>query len=185
MKLKLKKAAVLLGIACLLNTMIAGCGSGSDGKTEDSQGNEVLQEERGDTPSDNSDGEQEAPQANTGGKWKVFEPELAEAVDADFIGKVWKMEEDSFLIAEKQVALLEDGPITRSSPSSNADIPDSQLIRVVFDDNTYFYMRTVQGDGENHEDKEAGFQDLKEYMSVEMKGRFENDVFYADEIRMM
>ena len=46
MKLKLKKAAVLLGIACLLNTMIAGCGSGSDGKTEDSQGNEVLQEER-------------------------------------------------------------------------------------------------------------------------------------------
>lgn len=47
MKLKLKKAAVLLGIACLLNTMIAGCGSGSDGKTEDSQGNEVLQEERG------------------------------------------------------------------------------------------------------------------------------------------
>ncbi len=181
MKMKLKKISALLVIVSLLNTMIAGCGSGSDAKTEESQGNEMLQQEPEDTLSDNSNENQE----NTGGKWKVFEPELAEAVDADFMGKVWKMEEDSFLIVEKQVALLEDGSITRSSPSSNADIPDSQLIRVVFDDNTYFYMRTIQGDGENYEDKEAGFQDLKEYMSVEMKGRFENDVFHADEIRMI
>lgn len=184
MNMKLQKITALFGIVCILSTMTAGCGSGSDAVADESQGNEVLQEEQ-DTLPDNSDGEQEAPQENTGSKWKVFEPELAEAVDADFIGKVWKMEEDSFLIAEKQVALLEDGSITRSAPSSNADIPDSQLIRVVFDDNTHFYMRTIQGDEENHEDKDAGFQDLKEYMSVEMKGRFENDIFYADEIRMM
>ena len=185
--MKLKKAMIVFGIVCILSTMIAGCGSGSESavKTEENQADEASPEESNDAPLEGVDGSAEEAQENAAGKWQVLEPDVAAAVDADFLGKVWKMEEDSFLIAEKQVALLEDGSITRSSPSSNADIPDSQLIRVVFDDNTYFYMRTIQGDGENYEDKEAGFQDLKEYMSVEMKGRFENDVFHADEIRMI
>ena len=56
---------------------------------------------------------------------------------------------------------------------------------VVFEDNTNFYIRTTDENGENYKDKEAGFQDLEEYMSVEMKGSFENDVFYATEIRLV
>ena len=67
------------------------------------------------------------------------------------------------------------------SPSFNADIPDSQLIHVTFEEDTSFYMRNV--DGENHEGKEAGYQDLNEHMFVEMKGSFVNDEFYATEIR--
>lgn len=65
----------------------------------------------------------------------------------------------------------------------DADIPDSQLIHVMFEEDTDFYMRNIDGDEESHEYKEAGFQDLNEQMFVEMKGSFVNDVFYATEIR--
>lgn len=120
---------------------------------------------------------------SSAGKWQVLEPDIAAAVDADFMGKVWRIEEDSFFIVEKKVKMLDDGSFAYSSPSSDADIPDSLLIPVVFEDDTYFCIRTI--DGESHEDKEASFQDLKEHMSVEMKGSFENDVFYATEIRLL
>ena len=65
----------------------------------------------------------------------------------------------------------------------DADIPDSQLIHVMFEEDTDFYMRNIDGDEESHEYKEAGFQDLDEHMFVEMKGRFVNDEFHATEIR--
>ena len=156
--MKLKKAMILLGTVCILNTMIVGCSSSSESvaKTEENQAGESSPE---------------APQENTAGKWQVLEPE------------VWKMEEDSFFIAEKKVTILDDGSRSYSSPGSNADIPDSQLIHVVFEEDTVFYRRTTDGNGENHEDKEAEFQDLKEHMTVEMKGSFKNDEFHATEIR--
>ena len=110
---------------------------------------------------------------------------MAAAIDADFSGTVWKMGEDAFYIAEEKVMLEEDGSIISSSPSSNAEIPDSDLIEVVFGEDTYFYMRTVQGDGASHEDTDAGFSDLEKGVSVELKGYFEKDVFHAEEIRIV
>ncbi len=85
---------------------------------------------------------------------------------------------------ETKAEILEDGSLSSTPPSSDADIPDSQLIQVMFDDTTYFYMRGICDDGENFEDVEAGFQDLKEKMSVDLKGSFKDGVFYATEIRM-
>jgi len=162
--MKLKKAMILFGTVCMLNIMVAGCGSGSESAAK-------------------SDGNTEALQENAAGKWQVLEPDVADAVNADFLGKVWKMEEDSFFIAEKEVKILDDGSLSYSSPSSNANLPDSRLIHVVFDDDTCFYEKTTNGNGEGNEVKEAGFQDLKEQMSVEMKGSFQNDEFHATEIR--
>ncbi len=78
---------------------------------------------------------------------------------------------------------LNDVPLSYSSPSSKAVLPDSQLIHVIFDENTSFYMKTMDGNEESHAYKECGFQDLKEHMSVEMKGSFKNDTFYPTEIR--
>ncbi len=186
MKTRSKKVTVLLSAVCiLLNILIAGCGSGSEASgTQEAQTGEALPEEISDMPLKVNDEDMEEPE-NTAGKWQVFEPEVAAAVDADFMGKIWKIEDDSFFITEKKVKILDDGSLTSSSPSSNADIPDSQLIHVVFDDNTYFCVRTIYENGESHEEKDAGFQDLKEHMSVEMKGKFENDVFYATEIRLL
>ena len=182
--MKLKKAMIIFGTACILNTIVTGCGSGSESaaKTEENQISEVLSEESNNAPNE-IDGNTEEPRENTEGRWQVLEPDVAAAVDADFLGKVWKMEENSFFIAEKKVKILDDGSLSYSSPSSNADLPDTELIHVFFEEDTIFYMRTADGSGENHEDKEAGFQDLKEHMSVEMKGSFKNDEFHAAEIR--
>ena len=182
--MKLKKAMIIFGTACILNTIVTGCGSGSESaaKTEENQISEVLSEESNNAPNE-IDGNTEEPRENTEGRWQVLEPDVAAAVDADFLGKVWKMEENSFFIAEKKVKILDDGSLSYSSPSSNADLPDTELIHVVFGEDTVFYMKTTDGSGENHEDKEAGFQDLKEHMSVEMKGSFKNDEFHAVEIR--
>ena len=91
--------------------------------------------------------------------------------------------EDSFFIVERKVKISEDGSLIYSSPSSDADLPDSQLIHVIFEEDTVFYRRNIDEDEESHEYKEAGFQDLNEQMFVEMKGSFVNDVFYAAEIR--
>ena len=174
---------ILFGTVCILNTMAVGCGSAIEStvKTEEAQSGEILPEEETDTLSKDNDKDKAESPENTSGKWQVLEPDIAAAVDADFLGKVWKMEEDSFFIVEKEVKILEDGSLSYSSPSSNADIPDSRLIHVIFEEDTSFLFRNV--DGENHEDKEAGFQDLKEHMSVEMKGSFVNDEFHATEIR--
>ena len=122
-------------------------------------------------------------EGNTAGKWQVLDPDVAAVVDADFLGKVWKIEEDSFFIAEKKVKVLDDGSLSYSSPSSNAVLPDSQLIHVILEDDAHFYLKTTDGNDESYEDKEAEFQDLKIHMSVEMKGSFKNDEFYATEIR--
>ena len=181
--MKLKKAMILLVTVCILNTMVTGCGSGSVAKIEENQTDEALSEELNDAPPKEIDGNTDGLQENTAGKWKGLEPDVAAGVDADFLGKVWKIEEDSFFIAEKKVKILEDGSLSYSSPSSNADIPDSRLIHVILEDDTRFYLKTTDGNGESYEDKEAEFQDLKVHASVEMKGSFKNDEFYATEIR--
>ncbi len=182
--MRLKKAMVVFGTVCILNTMVTGCGSGSESaaKTEENQISEVLSEESNDAAKE-IDGDTEEPQENTEGKWQVLEPDVAAAVDADFLGKVWKIEEDSFFIVEREVKILDDGSIVYSSPSSDADIPDSKLIRVVFEEDTRFYLKDTDENEEGHGNKEAGFQDLKERMFVEMKGSFKKDEFHAAEIR--
>ena len=166
--------------------MAVGCGFATEPnvKTEEAQSGEILPEEETDTPLKDNDKDTAESQENTSGKWQVLEPDIAAVVNADFLGKVWKIEEDSFFIVERKVKISEDGSLIYSSPSSDADIPDSQLIQVMFDDTTYFYMRGICDDGENFEDVEAGFQDLKEKMSVDLKGSFKDGVFYATEIRM-
>ncbi len=178
--MKLKKIMILLGTACILNTIVTGCGSGSAAKTEENQTGEALSEELKDASLKEID---ENTEGNTAGKWQVLDPDVAAVVDADFLGKVWKIEEDSFFIAEKKVKVLDDGSLSYSSPSSNAVLPDSQLIHVILEDDAHFYLKTTDGNDESYEDKEAEFQDLKIHMSVEMKGSFKNDEFYATEIR--
>ena len=183
--MKMKKAAVIIGIGCMLNVLASGCSSGPvpAAKEQESAADEGLPEESDDTQQGESAGSMNEPKENHEGKWHVLEPEIAAAIDADFMGKVRKITEDSFFIAETKVKILDDGSLSTSSPSSSTDIPDSRLIQVVFDGNTQFYVGTSYGGEESYED--AKFQDLEEHMPVKMKGMFEDDVFYATEIRIL
>jgi len=94
--MKLKKAMIVFGTVCILSTMITGCGSGSEStvKTEETQSDEILPEEETDTPLKDNGKDTAESQENTSGKWQVLEPDIAAAVDADFLEKVWKIEEN-------------------------------------------------------------------------------------------
>lgn len=77
----------------------------------------------------------------------VLDPDTAAAVDADFEGDVWKIDTDCFYIVEETTELLEDGSMSSSSPAAGVEIPDSELIRVVFSEDTHFYTRTIYDNG--------------------------------------
>lgn len=188
MNLKRKKVTVLFCMLCMLSLAAAGCGPGSAGDETEGSDTPKTADAAGQEPADSAEEEVETPkesQDSPEGRWHVLDPEVAAAVDADFLGMVWKMGEDMFFIAEEQVMLDEDGSVISSHPSSGAEIPDSDLIEVVFEEDAHFYKRTIQGNGESHEDTDAGFSDLEKGSTVEMKGYFEQDVFHAEEIRIV
>lgn len=199
-----KKLIALLSVTGILAGLSAGCGSGpapdaraaSDSEIVMIQGTDVSASQdmtqgasqgasaaQGSSQGDPQNGTQ-GEENVSGGKWQVLDPKTAAVVDADFLGVVWKLDTDSFYIVEEKVEILEDGSILGGSPSEGAEIPDSELIQVVFDENTHFYIRNIKDGGKSYEDTEAGFQDIVEYASVDLKGQFQEDIFYADEVRI-
>lgn len=204
MKIRVKKAIVIMGTACMLAQTVTGCGQAPAEAAETSEAGtradetDAVQPGIADEESNAADTEPDTTgaepneaglsgeqQENSEGRWHVLAPDVAAAIDADFAGVVWKIDTDSFYIVESQIEIFEDGSLSGSSPSTDAKIPDSELIQVVFDADTYFYIRAIYDGGARHEDNEAGFADLEKGMSVEMKGEFINDVFHADEIRLI
>lgn len=188
-----KNRARLFGAACLSGILIAGCGSTPSADT--AAGNVIDLASIGPAETSQSSTDTENPASDAApddaniepseGRWHVLPPDVAAAIDADFSGDVRKIEENAFYIAEEQTIILEDGTLASSSPSSNVEIPESDLIPVSFDETTRFYLRTIHDNGASHEDTEASFQELELLMSVEMKGAFENDIFHATEIRLL
>lgn len=202
MKLSMKRnRAIIVMSTVLMMGLMAGCGSDSGASSGNGSDTEiaVIQGAELETPQGASPGgsqtagqtTQAGSQEDTGsqeggqeGRWHVLDPETAEVVDADFLGVVWKLDEDSFWIVEMETEILEDGSLVSGSPSSDAEIPDSDLIQVIFDENTRFYIRTIYNGGERYEDSEAGISALGEKDSVDLKGSFQNDVFHATEVRI-
>ena len=119
------------------------------------------------------------------GAWAVLDSETAEAIDADFRGKVRKLEDGEFFVAACKVEIQEDGSISSSSPSSKAKLKDSDLIPVIYTEDTKFYVKTISGDGGESQEREGSFEDLELHMTLDMKGEFGNDGFHPSQIRML
>ena len=70
--MKLKKAMILFGAACILNIVTVGCGSVVETavKTEETQPDEILPEEETDALIKDDDKDMEESQENTAGKWQ-------------------------------------------------------------------------------------------------------------------
>ena len=70
--------------------MTVGCGFATEPnvKTEEARSGEILLEEETDTPLKDNGKDTAESQENTSGKWQVLEPDIAAAVDADFLEKV-------------------------------------------------------------------------------------------------
>lgn len=205
MKIKGKKIIAVLCAVCVLNFMAAGCGNDSvqgNVNVEDNfseskeEGDDSGQEEIGAGTSDTTEpvdtmetGDMTDPADTTEpaveGRWHVLAPDIAAVVDADFTGTVIKIDADAFYIAEIQTEIMEDGSLLAIEASTESQIPDSDLVQVIFEEDTRFYIRTIYENGARYEDTEASFKDLIQNMSVELKGEFVGDIFHAKEIRMI
>lgn len=185
MKIRVRKTVVVLSAVCALGWVAAGCGSDSEPPVEVVANEIEKSEDPGAEEIDAVQGnpDREELQEDSGERWHVLSPEVAAVVDADFIGTVWKIDEDSFYIVEDEIEIMDDGSINGSCFAPGAQIPESDLIQVVFDENTYFYIRTIYGN--SYEDVEAEFQNLETNLSVEMKGEFIDDIFHANQIRVI
>lgn len=204
MKKQMKKTTRLITAACLSGILAAGCGaspasgpadnsvidlssSAAPENAEPAQAGTTHDGSNADSPADSTGAE--TANADTGaesteGKWHVYPPDVASAIDADFEGMVWKIEENTFYIVPDETEILDGGTLLTGAPSPDADIPDSELAQVVFDESTRFYTRTIYDGGERYEDSDAAFQDITKEQSVSLKGRFENDIFHATEVRI-
>ena len=204
MKKQLQKAIQLCTIVCLSGILTVGCSaspasgstdnpaadlstSAAPDRTEAAQTEQAQDSADTDNSAKNPDTNTTQPDTvsdDTEGKWHVYPSDVAAAVDADFEGTVWKMDTNSFYIAPGDAEILENGAILAIDASPDAEIPDSDLVQVVFDENTHFYTRTIYDGGARYEDSDAAFKDIEKDQSVSLKGSFENDIFHATEIRI-
>lgn len=204
MRKNMKTTIMVLGAVCMLCMTATACGS-KDGENntqeaEESsaptQADEETEDESTDPSSaDSNEGQDTSANSaasetdnteenteNNSGRWHVVDPEIAKQIDADFEGNVQKIEENAFFISETVTEIAEDGSMMASSAAEN--VPDSDLLKVVYDNNTRFYTRTTFNGGESYEDSEAKADALEIYDSVSLKGSIKDDVFYADEVRI-
>lgn len=210
MKIKGKKMAAALSVVCVLQFMAAGCGAAAAETTKVNeevaegtetsgsagvdaaldttvQGTDSAMDAKTDE-TDTAEGQSDAPTGTSQtseGRWHVFAPDVAAAVDADFEGTVRKIDAESFYIVETTVELMENGEILSAEASPEAQIPESDLIQVVFEESTRFYIRSIYANEARYEDSEAAFTDLEQNMPVELKGEFIGDIFHAKEVRMV
>ena len=117
--------------------------------------------------------------------WSTLDPDTAKAIDADFRGKVWKLQDGDLYVVKCKVKVQEDGSLESSSPSSKARLKDSDLIPVIYTEDTKFYVKTISGDGGESQEREGSFEDLELHMTLDMKGEFGNDGFHPSQIRML
>lgn len=207
MRKKVKTKMMVLGAVCMLCMMATAC-STKDGENNTQEAEESSAPTQADEETENESIDPSSTDSNKGqdtsadstaagtdnteettennndnnGKWHVVDPEIAEQIDADFEGNVKKIEGNAFFISETVTEITEDGFLMTMSAAE--DVPDSDLLKVVYDDNTRFYTRTIFNGGESYEDSESKADSLEIEDSVSLKGSIKDDVFYADEVRI-
>lgn len=204
MRKKVKTKMMVLGAVCMLCMTATACGA-KDGENNTQEAEESSAPTQADEETENestdpsstdsnedqntsadstvteTDNTEEIAESNNG-RWHVVDPEIAKQIDADFEGNVKKIEGNAFFISETVTEITEDGFLMTMSAAE--DVPDSDLLKVVYDDNTRFYTRTIFNGGESYEDSESKADSLEIEDSVSLKGSIKDDVFYADEVRI-
>lgn len=121
---------------------------------------------------------------DTDGRWHVLDPETASLVDADFEGTVQRIDSGSFYISEIVTEITDDGALLSAEASTDDAVSDSDLLQVVYDDTTRFYIRTIYNGGASYDDSEASPDDLELQAIVSLKGDIRDDIFYAEEVKI-
>lgn len=191
-KRKLARKGMILSAACgFLLATAAGCG-----KTEEEglqiEAMEIGQEDAG------SDAPEDAGQENTGnasednagknaGTADGEKKDAAQSVgNAEIVGEVKRLSEDSFVISKVET-WSEDGAGFAASAAPGYE-EEENLITVHVAESCAYEYKTVKNGGVNPEDisaREGSFTDLKEKLTVIIKGSWQEDgSFLADHIEM-
>ena len=108
-----------------------------------------------------------------------------QAGTAELTGSVHSVGTDSFVVSQTTTEHLEDGDIEVGvAPGA----PGEVLVTVYVTDAAVYEYRTVKNGGVNPEDitsREGSYGDLQEGLSVILKGHWEKDSFYADDLVIM
>lgn len=204
-KRKLARKGMILSAACgFLLATAAGCG-----KTEEEglqiEAMEIGQEDTGsDAPEDagaenaESDAPEDAGQENTGNASEDNAGENAGTADKEkkdaaqsvgneeIVGEVKRLSEDSFVISKVET-WSEDGASFAASAAPGYE-EEENLITVHVAESCAYEYKTVKNGGVNPEDisaREGSFSDLKEKLTVIIKGSWQEDgSFLADHIEM-
>ena len=191
-KRKLARKGMILSAACgFLLATAAGCG-----KTEEEglqiEAMEIGQEDTG------SDAPEDAGQENTGNASEDNAGENAGTADGEkkdaaqsvgneeIVGEVKRLSEDSFVISKVET-WSEDGASFAASAAPGYE-EEENLITVHVAESCAYEYKTVKNGGVNPEDisaREGSFSDLKEKLTVIIKGSWQEDgSFLADHIEM-
>lgn len=147
----------------------------ADQKEQDEPKEEKPEKEEEEVPNGDEKGEQKEPKTEN----------QPQAATAELTGSVRSVGADSFVVSQTTTEHHEDYDIEVGvAPGASGEV----LVTVYVTDAAVYQYRTVKNGGINPEDitsREGSYGDLQEGISVILKGHWEKDSFYADNLVMM
>ena len=148
-------------------------------KEQDEQQEEKKEQEE--TPKEDEKSDQTETVEQTGAETES----QPQAGTAELAGSVHSVGADSFVISKITTEHHEDYDLAVSVAHGASG---EELITVYVTDSAVYQYQTVKNSGINPEDvtsREGSYADLQEGLSVILKGHWEKDSFYADDLVMM
>lgn len=183
----------LLALAGVISLTLLGCGG-----TDDAEDKAPVQEEQqeplstGDKegePDASQDGaeEPESPQDNTDAGKQV--DNTASQDEEEPVGEITELGDGQFTMKKFYQETGEDGSMIMASPTEGADGEEEmeklETLKVLCDENTRVYKRTIRDGGASYEDSESSFEKLEKGMQVNLKGSHEGDAYRATEVQIV
>ncbi|MDE6960117.1 MAG: hypothetical protein K2P27_04580, partial [Lachnospiraceae bacterium] len=142
------------------------------------------QEEPKETPDADDPEETEAGALNSEKEPGTGTRERKEGAE-DLVGEIKEMEDGQFTVVKSITEEVEDGGQIMVAPAPDADDSDIEKVVVTYDENTDIYIRTIYDNGARYEDTDAGIDDLKKGVLVNIWGVREGDGnLQADQIQI-
>lgn len=172
MKNRMKKMMMTAGILCMMSLAVYGCGK-SEAAANISEEEKTEEPEKADLSKEASGQSEEKEEIKTT-SWDSCQMELS--------GDIQEIGDMQFTVSEIITSEGEDGVQIAISVTDESKM---NLITVVYNEDTYFYKRTIRNGGADFEDSDASPDDLKKGGTAEMKGTYEGEVFHASEIQIV
>ncbi len=185
MKKQAKRWLLILGLCGTMSLTMYGCGSENlSSEEEQTEPLDESQEEPKETPDADDPEETEEGALNSEKETGTGTRERKEGAE-DLVGEIKEMEDGRFTVVKSITEEVEDGGQIMVAPAPDADDSDIEKVVVTYDENTDIYIRTIYDNGARYEDTDAGIDDLKKGVLVNIWGVREGDGnLQADQIQI-